>query len=152
LAPTAKVQAADSTKKDRPIATDQYGDPLPTGAVARLGTARFRHDGDPRAIAFAENGKTLIVKTDFGYELFEAATGKKRQGLNRLPLGVGITMVGGGISQGGKLKAFPAGTSMLAGAGRSFGNPDPYIAVSPDGMTLAIPEKTAENEDVLIGF
>src|SRR5438045_3142586 len=56
---------------------DALGDPLPPGAVARLGTTRLRHEGLVGA-AFHPNGKTL-VSTAYGTTpllFWDAATGR----------------------------------------------------------------------------
>ena len=39
---------------------DAEGDPLPRGAVMRIGTLRLRHDDTVTSIAFAPDGKTLV--------------------------------------------------------------------------------------------
>ncbi|HEV3142895.1 MAG TPA: sigma-70 family RNA polymerase sigma factor, partial [Gemmataceae bacterium] len=77
-APTAKGQAADAAKKDLPIAIDQYGDPLPEGAVARLGALRFRHEGWANRLVFTADGKTLVGSTLSGVLIWDATTGKER--------------------------------------------------------------------------
>src|SRR5262245_18857958 len=58
-------------KKETPKPrVDTDGDPLPEGALARLGTKRFRADGllsgvevspDGKTIALAANGKTIVL-------------------------------------------------------------------------------------------
>src|SRR5437868_1480234 len=57
---------------------DLYGDPLPEGAVARLGTTRWRHDGEAWATAFSPNGKVLACAAFNGLiYLWDTATGRE---------------------------------------------------------------------------
>ena len=40
---------------------DKLGDPIPTGAVFRIGTTRFRHGGAIQCLAYTADGKTLAA-------------------------------------------------------------------------------------------
>src|SRR5215831_6873747 len=53
---------------------DRYGDPLPSGAVVRLGTVRFRFSCV--ATAFLADGKTVVsAEQGGGIKLWDARTG-----------------------------------------------------------------------------
>jgi RNA polymerase sigma factor (sigma-70 family) len=57
---------------------DRDGDPLPEGAVARLGTRRFRTEFHQASeLTFAPDGKTIAVASMIGLWLFDATTGKQ---------------------------------------------------------------------------
>ncbi len=56
---------------------DLYGDPLPAGALARLGTVRFRHDGEAMDIAMSADAKMLAANTRSGLIIWNAANGKE---------------------------------------------------------------------------
>ena len=59
------------------VLTDLHGDPLPQGAVTRLGTLRFRAPAEIVALAYAPDGKTIAVSSYAGLFLFDAASGKR---------------------------------------------------------------------------
>jgi WD40 repeat protein len=79
LCPTATP--ADPAAKPR---VDLYGDPLPEGAVARLGTVRFRLPGHASSVNFSPDGKSLVTTGGDGLLVWEVATGR---GLHRLSNG-----------------------------------------------------------------
>jgi WD40 repeat protein len=67
--------------KETVVARDLYGDPLPPGAIARLGTTRLRHHrGKILDAAFAGDGKVLAsLAWDSRLRIWDAASGKEVQ-------------------------------------------------------------------------
>src|SRR5206468_1536839 len=55
---------ADATPQQSGPAKDQHGDALPAGAVARLGTGRFRHGSYAAFVAFLPGGKEVLSVGD----------------------------------------------------------------------------------------
>lgn len=73
------VLLARPTQGEQPP-PDDYGDPLPEGAVARLGTIRLRHVirdySGAACVAFSPDGKTLVSGGDVGLRAWDVATGR----------------------------------------------------------------------------
>ncbi len=81
--PPQAGRAADISKGK----ADAQGDPLPDGAIARLGTLRWRHEGEARLLAFSPDGKTVVAADQRpGIIFWDAATGRMLG--RRLPPGV----------------------------------------------------------------
>jgi len=77
--PAAKGADAHKASREKQSRTDHYGDLLPKGAIARLGTVRFRDTGfgGVYGAAFAPDGKTIASAGRQGIQLWEAASGKE---------------------------------------------------------------------------
>src|SRR5262249_37453263 len=79
-APKSAKAARPSSNADKPTHTDRYGDPLPEGAIQRLGTLRFRHGGGTiNALLVSPDGKTLVSHTYYGSRtacVWDLASGK----------------------------------------------------------------------------
>ncbi|HEV8066163.1 MAG TPA: WD40 repeat domain-containing protein [Planctomycetaceae bacterium] len=57
---------------------DLHGDPLPAGAILRLGTTRLRHSADLLSVAFSPDGRTLatVGNLDPEIRLWDVKTGR----------------------------------------------------------------------------
>jgi WD40 repeat protein len=138
-----RTSAADAQAR-----TDLHGDPLPPGAVARLGTLRFRHGEHIREIAFAPDGKAVASASESGsIVLHDLATGKRLRsfpGESDHPSG-GVYAVA--FAPDGKTRAAAVSSRRVCVWEMATGKrirqfdfmegPVDYLAFSHDGRTLA---------------
>jgi len=72
---------AGPTRSEPPTtkrSVDAFGDPLPAGALHRLGTTRFRHGGRIGAIAFLPGNKALFSGAcDETIRIWDVASGRE---------------------------------------------------------------------------
>jgi RNA polymerase sigma factor (sigma-70 family) len=124
---------------------DRFGDPLPPGAVARMGTIRFRHSNWVDAVGYSPDG-TFVVSGSYDRTIrfWDPTTGKElRRFTGHTSSVTGFVFTDGGktlISSGGEgmVRVWEVSTDREV---RSFqaheGSQVSSVAVSPDGKILA---------------
>jgi WD40 repeat protein len=152
LASAAHADApGDDKQTSKDIRTDLYGDPLPTGARVRLGTARFRgSEFGFSCAALSPDGKLLAVASHRGpVVIWDVAAGRElRRILGDAPLGLGFHSTGLTFSPNSNTLAV---ADMIGGiqlwevaSGKSLRqfmhSPGPHgsVTFSGDGKTLAV--------------
>lgn len=77
--PVEKARASKTGTEDEAnqVRSDFYGDPLPEGAIARLGTTRLRHGHGASWMQFTPDGKSLISHGNDGVRVWKADTGEQ---------------------------------------------------------------------------
>src|SRR5262249_14832010 len=71
-------KARKATEETVPPRTDRNGDPLPEGAVARLGNPRLVNPS-AESLAFLPDGKTLAVAVGGTLRLWDVGSGRERR-------------------------------------------------------------------------
>jgi RNA polymerase sigma factor (sigma-70 family) len=153
LAPRIPAQAPSDRPVQQPgprdgeaALLDRAGDPLPRGALARLGTVRFRHGEYVHCAVFTRDGKTLITGgADSTIRLWEVPTGRPlrrleghRGWVGRLALSPdGKTLASGGSWWDNSLRVWDLASGKelrcLDRGDFPVGQP---LAFAPDGKTL----------------
>src|SRR5438552_11298692 len=72
---TSGPATAESRRKAEPTRTDTHGDPLPPGALARMGTIRFRQGSNVESVVYSPDGQVLASGGETVC-LWHVATGK----------------------------------------------------------------------------
>jgi RNA polymerase sigma factor (sigma-70 family) len=82
----AEAPAQPRSAETKQVRKDRYGDPLPVGAIARLGTVRLRHDGMVHAAVFSQDGKTILASDGNNNIVFwDVASGREVRRLQADP-------------------------------------------------------------------
>ena len=148
---SAALKEADERKPR--VRTDALGDPLPDGAIRRLGTLRFRHGGNSGGsicnLLLTPDGKALVSNDYYGSRtvcVWEMATGKL---LHQFPGNYDQQNIA--LSPDGKLVAIGQKKTIFLwdlASGKEFrrlAQADMHsFAFSPDGKTLAAAGYDAE--------
>ncbi len=166
--PTADQPKVDPPRSATPIpvaatqpTVDRLGDPLPAGALVRLGTRRFFGPGEPRWAAFSPDGRKVASLSYNGVTICDAATG--RQLVERKDYWVAGNAIGWRADGTGVavvvlpdltyfVSAFTDPDEMLPTpprAKRPPVTPIPaveYLALSPDATRLAIVRAPTEKQ------
>jgi RNA polymerase sigma factor (sigma-70 family) len=87
--PEITVEVPQTPAQQQPeVRKDIHGDPLPAGAIGRLGTSRFRQPGlagpyyNPGTVVFSRDGKALFSAGCWSLCFWDAATGRKTGGID----------------------------------------------------------------------
>jgi len=148
--PTVSAVPSEAAEGKPKVRTDALGDPLPDGAIRRLGTMRFRHGGGSICnLLLTRDGKTLVSSDYYGSRtvcVWELATGKL---LHRFPGNYDQQNIA--LSADGKLVAIGQKKAIVLwdlASGEEFRRlalADMHsLAFSPDGKTLAAAGYDAE--------
>ncbi len=148
----AAALAAQPTLDDRPpadpppkVKADAAGDPLPPGAIARLGSTRLRHGTCVTAVVFSPDGKRIAsTGWDWSPRVWDAETGEQ---VYRLLGHQGVTwcvafspdgkrLAGGGGNADPTVRVWNLGNGKEIWAAKAHQGPVRGVAFAPDGKSV----------------
>ncbi len=122
-------------------ARDQHGEPLPAGAIGRLGTKNFRHQHTVRAIAVSPDGSRIATASwDGTFRVWNAATGRELRRFGQAGGSAaafspdGKLVASGGMDKSLHVWDFESGKEVLSAGGME--NSIMSLRFSPDSATL----------------
>jgi RNA polymerase sigma factor (sigma-70 family) len=144
--PRERTAAAAPSRpaEDKKVRKDRYGDALPNGATARLGTVRLRHQQMVASVVITRDGKTAIAGDGDGNIVYwDVATGREVRRLQRTPGVVhtlAITADGKTLAAGswGKVFLWEVATGQLISQENVKNDAVMQMNFTPDGKTLAV--------------
>jgi RNA polymerase sigma factor (sigma-70 family) len=129
----AALQVKPANDKKEP--SDRYGDPLPPGALARLGTIRFRQGTSVYITQFSPDGKNLLLGGRT-LALWDAETGRKIRDFPVSPIRAALSPDGKTVAVGAiGISLWDVAGKQLKTLGKDFVT---AIAFSLDGTLLAV--------------
>jgi RNA polymerase sigma factor (sigma-70 family) len=144
-APAAPPPAEVTPPPDKEARADAHGDPLPPGALARLGTVRWHHGGALTHLAFGAGGKQIITAGPDGLlRAWDVANGKELRRLGRAagpPSAVAFTPDGSRAALAdpdGTVRVWDVASGKeVAKIASGLKDGPVALALSPDGKKLA---------------
>jgi RNA polymerase sigma factor (sigma-70 family) len=141
--PPTKAVAEPKRPEIPHVRMDRHGDPLPAGAVARLGTVRWRHGFFVSSLAYSPDGKQIaVVGAGRPITLWDAETGREVRPVSGRGQPIGVTFAPDGktlatMARNGVISLWDGNTGQLVRelTGQQGGSSG--LAFSPDGKVLA---------------
>jgi RNA polymerase sigma factor (sigma-70 family) len=144
----AEAPAPSRPAEEKRVRKDRYGDPLPAGAIARLGTLRLRHSNMTADAVFTPDSKTVIVSDGAGDVVFwDVTTAREVRRLPRvrgLSYALALTADGKTLAAGADHNLFlwDVATGKMLSRSRVTDQIVCQLLFTPDGKMLAIADGT----------
>jgi WD40 repeat protein len=147
------VPVLAAASQPAPPRLDAHGDPLPDGALLRIGTTRLRPGAVVTAMTFTPDGKKLVTATpSTGVQVWDVATGKSLHALanaSRETVHIAIAADGSHVATCGDKGAVRVRQIATGADAALFGQPRSaflHLQFSPDGKVLAVMTRLGEVE------